>query len=504
MPWAPVPPFSGRVRSPRLGFLLPLLLASTPAGARPYASQIEWSASAVDFATQTVAVRYFLNEPAETVTVAVLPAEGGPPVASFPGPTAMGSQALLWDGTVDNAGGAAVAPGEYSLEIRVTAAAVSTEWTLARSNTPPGGGGDLETLPPLFPASGVAVDTDPASPWFGLIHVGLSDGDASGTHGVLTLRPDLSVWTPAGTLALDALPWTATGSSLFAPWGLDVALGGEVWAAGQTAGVEGIELARGWPDGTGDADAGLNHASLLSPRDVLVTGTGPERTVRWTQGTLTTGAVVRASLGEAPTVVSPGVQVVTEIHALGSVGFYGKSLAMDDGGNLYLLARVAQAIGNTHVLRFDAAALAAGPLPLAMSQASWDVTVTSAFGTKGTGLAIAHGDRSDPNDDEVYALLPLDEAAIFHIGTSAAPSLVTTLSQADRVIDLSGLWLSDTRSDIACDWAGNIVLVDPFSEVVHVWSPPGPSDVTTPGPPTAVLTVLGETPPPGLAGLVLR
>jgi hypothetical protein len=448
---------------------------------------------------ETVDIEYRLSTAADSVTIDVLPSGGTIPVASFAGTTDVGVNTVTWNGTTDNAGGALVTTGDYVLRIRVQSSGPG-DWSLVRSNTTVGGGGDLETLPTLFPARGAVAEVNPENASFGQIFLSLSSGGSGGTHGVLRLYSDLEL-VEGGALILDDLDWVGAGESNESPWGMAVAPDGEIWASGQGN----VEIARGQPDGSGDTDVAGTESSVQSPRDVLLTGTGSGRILRWIQGNQTDGAVYRASIGEASTLSA--VSVVEEVDGSSGQGFFGRGLASDDGGNVYLLVGDPQLLGFTDVYRFDSATLATGPWPLNVSQASWDVTIDGAASLRGSGIAIDHGDQTNPDDDIVYALVPLsssggEEAGIYRVGVSGTPSLVTTVGSADRVVDLSSEVLSDQLTDLACDYGGNLILEDPFNEVVWVFSPPGTSDVTTPGPSSEVLAVSAV--PPGKSGLFYR
>jgi SAM-dependent methyltransferase len=481
------------------GTFLCLLLISPGVVAGPFASQIQWSAASANFQVQTVDIEYRLNAAADTVTIEVLPSGGSTSVASFAGTADVGWNTVTWNGSTDNAGGPLVPAGDFVLRIRAQSSGPA-DWSLVRSNSTVGGGGDLETLPNLFPARGVATEVDPENPAFGQIFLSQSSGGSDNTHGVLRLFSDLEL-VEGGALILDDLDWVGTGTSNESPWGMAVAPDGEIWASGQGD----VEIARGQPDGTGDTDVAGSESTVLSPRDVLLVGTGSGRVLRWIQGNQTEGAVYRASIGDAPSL--SGVTVVKEIDGSSGQGFFGRNLAADDGGNVYLLVGDPQPLGITDVYRFDAATLAAGPWPLNVSQASWDVTIDGGASLRGSGVGIDHGDQTDPDDDIIYALVPLnssfgEEAGIYRVGISGTPTLVTTVSSAERVVDLSSVALSDQLTDLACDFGGNLILEDPFNEVVHVHSPPGPSDVTVPGPSSQVLAVSGE--PPEKSGLSFR
>ncbi|MBN1478177.1 hypothetical protein JXA47_15585, partial [Candidatus Sumerlaeota bacterium] len=402
-------------------------------------------------------------------------------------------------GSADNAGGPLVSTGDCVLRVRVQSSGPG-DWSLVRSNSTVGGGGDLETLPELFPARGAVAEINPENPTFGQIFLSLSSGGSGGTHGVLRLFADLAL-VEGGALILDDLDWVEAGESDESPWGMAVAPDGEIWASGQGD----VEIARGQPDGTGDTDVGGVEPSVLSPRDVLLVGSGSGRVLRWIQGNQTEGAVFRAPIGDASTL--SGVTVIKEIDGSSGQGFFGRGLASDDAGNIYLLVGDPQPLGFTDVYRFDAATLAAGPWPLDVSQASWNVTVDGGASLRGSGIAIDRGDQTDPDDDIVYALVPLsssfgEEAGIYRVGISGTASLVTTVGSAERVVDLSAEVLSDQLTDLACDFGGNLILEDPFNEVVWVFSPPGPSDLTVPGPSSEILAVSGE--PPEKSGLLFR
>ncbi|NUP89459.1 MAG: hypothetical protein HUU25_06510 [Candidatus Sumerlaeia bacterium] len=479
-------------------------LAAPASFAGPYASQIAWSSPAMTLGVSVVDVRYYLSSQADAVTIEVVPLDGGPAVASFSGPSAPGPHAVAWNGRTDNAAGPLVPPGPYHLRVRVQRAD-GAAWELVRSNSTPNGAGHIQTLPGTFPSSGVAIDINPENPRFGQIFVSVSTlGATNGPHGALLVHPDLQ---PADLtqLYIADLPWVGGSTSDLAPWGIHVAPDGEIWATGSTPGGGGVELARGLPDGTGDRDVGSAHPMVDQPPDVWVTGTGANRVIRWTQGTLGNGAVMRAAIGDSPTL--DGVPVIREVDGASDQGFYGRSLCVDDGGNLYILTRVSQIGGVTIVYRFDAAALAAGPLPLNTAQAAWAVTVAAAPSLAGAGLAIDHRNRADAGDDIIYALLPLNappagtQAGIYRVGISGTATRTLVLTPDDRVVDLSAETISGVRADIACDWGGNIVMEEPFNEELRIYAPPGPSDVTTPGPSGQILTATAPGEVPGVEAI---
>jgi len=167
-----------------------------------------------------LSISYVLNEAASLgVTINILSGTNVVRALNFasgnPG-SLRGANTAVWDGTDDNSNN--VPGGVYSVTI-TAASSGYTNWTQTTVDTNPGNY--------IFYGTGIAVDRNPASPYYGRVFVGNAlqgpnpQSNPGDSNGVLTLNADGSPAdeSPTNWLKTGGLDWMNEG---FAPWKIEV------------------------------------------------------------------------------------------------------------------------------------------------------------------------------------------------------------------------------------------------------------------------------------------
>jgi len=460
-------------------------MVAAPARANVYPSGLKVLDDDLNILTcDPVAVRYVLNEDADGdgvnpgVTLKIRRAGDGTVVRTVAiASQAKGMQVFIWDKKADL--GQLVPDGDYKVEI-VTADDGYAAWTLISTDSVQNNFG----VP-----MGVAVNTNPASPYYGRIYV--SQGNATKTvalrpmnDGVYVMNADFSDAVGQGDTALTGgVDWgtSSTNSPLRLTLDAEDRLYIGDWSdahAGLWMADPDVTAATEVLDSTDRSSTGLNsvHGSIS---DMIVLGTGAERVIYTIdEDFLGGGTADRAgSIWMYPI----GTAVMT---AMPPTVFYDDEVAQNQMVN-YTAALVKAADGTFWVSQYRSGI--AGELYSSLMQldASGAILWSSV-------PALAADSLTDPlRGTQSIALDPAARRLVLATNRAqttptAAQGLIIIFNTDSRSIETSFFFdtaSSTTNTDSAFDAAGNVYVANRSKERVRVWSPPtGAHSFTTTSP----------------------
>jgi hypothetical protein len=467
------------------GLLVILLSIGCPSNARGnvYATSIRVNDSRQDVSSpQGTAVRisYILNEAASagaevqilsgTNVLRSIKIPAGQPGALW------GRNTVSWNGKDDL--GILVPVGVYSLRIRAASSGFA-EWTPISD--------DFGKTNYVYRGTGIAVNRNPASPYYGQVYVANSEsgpnagipGAAPGEdNGLLRFNVDGSA-PEEGILVTDPL-WTGFGLS---PWHVevtdddyvyvnDMATSGEIfrWTA-DLAPASKLQV--------------LSSTNFPDPNDALygpaIFGTETNRSI-WVGDFSPTASlgILKYGVTADGTVASTnaGTAVVGIGNEANSLSQYPYDLSLDRAGSIYAIQyRSASGDLSPRVLRFPAYDPSTnGNTPELL--ADWAIGAEDdnmgrasgvALDPTGTYLAVAFKGIDGPSFDWINGC-----TQIFYASNGV---LVTNL---DLGIPVNG---ESSHQDTDCAWdaVGNIYFIDDYVQLWRSFSPPGPNQSTTVG-----------------------
>lgn len=451
---------------------------ATASFAIPYASQVK-ALDTMIAPGEGTRISYFLNEPADTVTVSLTHNETT--VATFSGPSAQGLNTVDWNGTSDNATGAIVNDGQ--LHIVVTATGSQTAWTEIAGN------GSITLLPPLGTLhrqlfAGCSPNDclfimDQDSDFFGQGISAISN-NIPGVAAALNLKSDLST--------LDGSDGYA--SRIFRAVDLeDSAINTTLWGMSNDPDSEKIIYFTGQSGEStmrflrGDLD---NPATLVSadPGDFL-SGL-PPRAVKVVREGNAKFAYICAGLNLYKAPMDPVSNVLTgapvRVTQFAVPNRYARGIDIDAEGNLYFVNKDLNFGKSGTLFRWDASD-AAGPTPILREEtATWHISTPDS-------MLNMMGPAITPAGDVYVAMVsgdkPDKQSGIFTVGNTSSDTLIKTLSPDDCVVDFSAIgtpqsvWNANTVTfNVRSDPAGNVVAIERDSQQIRLFSPPG--SFTTP------------------------
>jgi hypothetical protein len=360
------------------------------AQAVPYAGQIRVSSLSVAQGVG-LTINYQLNETADSVGIEIRNLSNVV-VATFTGTAAQGANSVAWNGTADNAAGAAVTAGNY----RITANKnVPLGWTEFASNRSVGNYGTATILNTIFDGySGrsfiLSRNTD--SPAFGYV-LGITSYLTTTNHAAaVVFDSDLSISAGDDGFASRKLKGFGDGVAITnntAFWDavIDPDDPTRVWATGQGgvgAGANQTGLMTASPilsDNLVDADP-FDRAAVILPRGLEV------KTISGTKYAFLTGGT-----GIINRVVIDGTNNVPDVAAvdiLGVSAVYSRDVRFDAAGNLYYTTRD---VAGGNIYRWDAALVASAVADsLTPANASWTITGTATAANMMNAAIAPNGD----------------------------------------------------------------------------------------------------------------
>ena len=339
---------------------------------------------------------------------------------------------------------------------------------------------------------GVAVNRNPASPYFGWMYAGNATAGATGSgrtvgDGLYVMSADQADVTSQGdTEYTGGIDWTSGGSS--SPFKLTTGPDGSVYIADWSDGHSGLWRAPGdlsgtYPnvlgnynrDGSGLCD---NHGSIPS---VWVEGTGAGTTVYTLDEDLdlggTPGSVLRYDVGTATDYngmpveqTQDGTDVILNMRS---------DVVRDEDGSWWIAQyRYTESAAVPSLMRF------------------LDGASSPAFNS---------GEEQTPEDlvlDLAYGNVDIhDQLDLLIMGCrSGGGVFVLDISDPDNPVILDIIPQSSYTQDVAFDAAGNVYVMSSSTETLRIWSPGGSWTATTssdggftliPEPASLVLLALG-------------
>lgn len=452
--------------------------------ANVYATNVRLNDGATNIvvsAGDQVTISYILNEPASLgATVQIL--SGATVVTNLLFPagvegTLRGFNSVSWDGMAGN--GQKADPGTYSVSI-IAASSGYSNWTQITSEAT-----DQNLY--VLDGRGIAVDQNPASPYYGRVFVAnSSQGLTTATGdslGILKFNADTSdADEGASSSGLDGHLWSDSGVS---PWKLEVSADDFLYVEDL---VNNGDLYR-W-DPTVSSNSLLHvlrqdnqpTGAVLSGPAIAGTGAG---TQIWMVDT-NTSSVLKWSVTPSLVCATNDMGHVVVVN-LGISNLF--DVALDRNGNIYTCAYLTTS-GNpaARVFRYPAYDPSTnGNMP--EGTAAW------AVGGGDDTYAGASGIAVDPTGTYV---------AVAFEGTDPGGStngntkiLWATNGALVASLDLGAVsqgFADHDDTDCAWDPAGNVYYIDHYFQLWHVFSPPGTNQATTLAP--AQIQVQGTTPPP--------
>ncbi|MGI8907631.1 MAG: FlgD immunoglobulin-like domain containing protein [Candidatus Sumerlaeaceae bacterium] len=471
--------------------LLSILLAAVASCsfAKPYPSLIR--VSPATFVTGGTNITYVLNEAGSTVTIEILNA-GNAVVATFAGTAVRGDNTVHWDGTANNAGGAAIALGAY--KVRITAASnVAAAWTEFSSNAAT----DTvlttvyKTLYPSFAPISMLIQPAQTSDNFGKVvcltgntqTIATNPCQAGITLNGALLTTDGTNGYASRLLRGDLDPAIGNSGSEVDYWGacFDPTTTEGIWIASQAGANKGFYAANSVADATTRLADPTNITGGF-PRSVAVRTEGANKFAFFASGTNTINKIQIDSVSGNLT------GAATNIVSFADINRYGRKVKSDSAGNLYYGSRRNVSAGTGGALyRWSAAKVSAAPGTLLNeANADWNIQLPAAS-TNLSGPAIT------PAGD-VYVYVCSD--GIYTVGNASTATLSKTLGAADLVVPLV-ISNNTFGNDIESDPAGNIIVnaigttavANSQAGFVRGFSPGGNSSMTVTAPSSQAINI---------------
>ena len=495
-------------RTSLLAFAALAAIAPTAGQAIPFPSAIRIASTAPAVGAGSN-ITYVLNQAAATATVEIRDS-GNAIVATFPGTTAAGTNTVAWNGTVDNAAGAAVPVGTgYRVRVAVTGteAAGWVRYKANGSSTSSPIMGDQDVAADWWP-KGLAVNNDPDSDFFGSVMVGFGYNVTQPAAAVIEFTADLEVKAGDNGLASRRMKHPGDDAAAPAPssytvWGLswDPANSNRLWYTGQATGngnggakeyFKGEGVGGVLPEFATDADATNVVTNGLSPRGIKIQQVGATRYAFITRS----NAIIQVVALDASNNFATNIGSIISATGWTSTNIrYSKDVRFDAAGNMYWGSqRIATVAGteNGKIYRWDAAQVAAAiadPVAnvLTEANATWKITNDfAAVNQRIAGFAInAAGD--------VYVFSPAQ--GMFLVGNTSTATLTVGLNSLTPVLINTDFRptvgnINAGTSDFWFDAAGNLVCCDGSSENVFAFSPGGASSTAFTAPSSQTFNVV--------------
>jgi len=465
----------------KIFFTVFILAMAGAAFAVPYASQIRvGDASITQGQNQTIT--YYINEAGGAAVIKIIKVSDSSEVASFSGTATQGLNTVIWNGRVDNAGGALVPIGNYRVKIIVTASK-APGWVEIASNSSLGGYATpatmIQTIWDGFSGMEIVIPADPNKDSFGYILCSTSANVAPENHGHVVFNPDLScedggdgqsMWLKYGGTFVSGTDYTICWGNCVDPDDSDY-----IWVAGQSvfATHGGFMVMYGKYNDLNAADACGGFSVLDNARDIAVVKEGGTKYAYITIGNdiIYKSAITGNQLSGTP----------VDIVLCSTATRYGKGVDFDSAGNLYWSTR-RTSTSNTlgAIYRWNAATVqvaAAGSLNEA--NADWDIQFpTGALNVEGVAISPA---------GDVYAAASGDGdgtvRGIYYLGNASTPLNKKTLGPSDRIIAYP-YNLSTYAGGIQADYAGNVLFVNRSTEEIRAYGPGGDTSKAIVAPPS--------------------
>jgi FlgD Ig-like domain len=479
-----------------LALALAVAMVAPSAHANVFASnaKINGGVTNVSVAPGTsVSISYILNEPASAgVTIKVFSGTTVVRTISLAGGGAgavRGLNTVVWDGK-DNSGNI-VPGGNYSVSITAASSGYSG-WTVTTDDNNDGNYS--------YYSSGIAVDRNATSPYYGRVFVGNSyDNSNGGTSpyygdyvGIQKLNADGS-YADEGGFSTGGVAWRGGG---YAPWKIRVSdddqvyvmdwyVHGEVYRFDPVVSSNSmLHVLRTDNEGTSDLSG------------MAVAGTGAS-TQLWMADNNSLGSlgILKYTVTADGTCATndPGTNVVGVGGSLETAPF---DVALDQSGNMYALQNLVDSRNPAmRVLCF-------APYDPATNGGAPELTAKWAVGASDDTLAGARGLAVDPTGTYVAVACWGVFGASSYLNNGSTTVFYATngtvVTNIDLGVPLPSKWTTNLdptqHLDTDCDWdlVGNLYYVDDLPGVWRAVSPPGANQATTVALPMVQVTSSGQ------------
>jgi hypothetical protein len=469
---------SRRNRCPLVVALL-LLASGLPGKANVCATDIKLNGSTNNAAIAasgpdtTVQISYILNQPATNVCLRIYSGAAVVWTGSLAG-TNTGSNSVVWGGT--NQAGQIVVPGVYQISITASSPGYAA-WTNITDDSAPFA---------VYEPSGIAVNRNTNSPFYGRVFVGNAPPD--NTAGIFKFNADGSPADEGGFSR--SYPWPGGDYDpgyLFSPWKIAVAQDDTVYINDWSQG--GLVLAF-------DEVVSTNYRSVLDsdnypsqdPAPFLsgpfVTG-GGTNTQLWMSDDTFNGysvGVLRYDLTANGAVADNDTGTVVVGISPTGLTLCAYDAAVDASSNIYVIQSLDGFLYPGDY--FSTPRLFCFPpytnttdLTTNWSVSSEDYSLENAVGVAvdptGTWVAVAVRGYNDGSEGELPNGVAALENGAVNVYYATNGALVASL----------GGGTNDQFMDVAWDQVGNLYATDLSAQVWRAWSPPGTNQAVTPAVP---------------------
>ncbi len=410
------------------------------------------------------AIRFYLNQPADSVTVAIVPAAGGPAIATLSKSNLPhGDNFVSWDGQTSSQTNAPAGPYRIVVTAYHGGYATYTQITF--------------TTPSIY-TRGLSNIKNPAQRWFGFLYTVSNGGYVT---GLARHASDGRQWGNKP----DSAFLTTTG----VPLGPANVRYGEVADSDGYVYVIGLDARRIYRFNVDTLNVTLFDSTKYGMRiqSLDVRGTGASKTLYVTGDS----AIFSIPIGTQSFNSAPAQKLVTVGTDTGKgLVFWDAKVGQDN--SLYVIYRSTGAIGtlptgSRGILKFD---LNTGSLPKMFADTIW--TTLMADGDPVT-IALWDGPTTAGSDDILYLSHDIGGAGTELSGLYAFTNLTAT--KPTRAV----AWAdpdnnaSSTRSTVVTDAAGDLVYFENSDEEVVVVAPPsGPNSFALTGLDTLTIVTPGK------------
>ena len=448
-----------------IAFLLLHALLTPCVRANVYATNVRLNGSTSNtfvVALTNLNINYILNEPA-TAGVTIKITSGATTIRTItlthPNPgTLAGANAVVWDGKND--GGIAVEPGTYGISITASATGYE-DWTQISDD------GNLGNY--VWEARGIAVNKNPASPYYGRVFVAnsspgpndpFSPGDAVGMQ---KLNADGS---PAEEGVFSDGGWDWAGDT-FSPWKIEIAADDKVYISDQTGGAV-LSFDQTLSSNsrrvvltTNNYPAAVHH--LSGP---FITGSGTNTQI-WIADTSSPGSlgIRRWQLGTNSSAATNDLGVTIVQAGSGSdLNLYPYDVAVDASNRIYTIqSRMASGDPAYRVFRFPA------------YTGTPELTSDWKIGNQDDSMEGAYGIAVDTAAR--YVAVAFIGSSLFDSG-GVNGTRVFESTNGTPVVTLTPVPFHK-HTDVAWDNVGNLYTTDNSDALWRAYSPPGTNQATT-------------------------
>ena len=453
-----------------LALLFILFSAGLAARANVYATDIRLNGSlqagvVVPGSSNALTISYVLNDAATGVSLQIY--AGSNVIKTFAAGASLGQNTVVWDGTGDN--GSNAAEGVYNVSITAAAAGYGS-WTNLS---------DDGTNFYVFEPTGVAVNKNTNSPYYGRVFVGNGKSGGGMNNGILKCNADGSA-AEEGGFGTGGYPWSGDRYSTAyyspSPWKMDIGADDRLYVD---------DWANNGVVESFDQELSTNYVNVLRPDNyayaqILLSGPcvrGPATNMQIYMAdyhTFYSGGlgILSWSLGSNGVAATNDIGTVDVTLTNNSDLTRPYAVSVDTWGNLYTIQEAATNNQDPRVLCFPPAPSGGPP----DTQSLWKIGANDLSLVNNYGVAVdptapfvavatrGYDDGSGPDSLK-------DGGVSIFLATNG--SLVTNITQ-----DPEGN-TNQEMIDVAWDNVGNLYALDFSDSSWRVYSPPGSNQTTT-------------------------